>query len=194
MNKQLIDAFVSRLESIAAVNPDAVGSPDRGALAALRRTLSTWPSVPAGAMRVVAGFLPENASQRDETIFYTTAALFALYPCSPPQTEGNRGLSLGASLKRAAESDKGGGPERRLLSLLGSHSEDLPNHLRHLISYLSARSAPVDYRRLMLDWSAWDSPKSSVQRQWGRAFWGGFVSSTGNNSTDSQKELIHHAD
>jgi CRISPR type I-E-associated protein CasB/Cse2 len=87
------------------------------------------------------------------------------------------------SLRVAADEEKarggaGEGVERRLLGLLGCKNEDLPNHLRHAISFLKSKDAPVDYRRLMQDLSFWDREGGRVQRGWGRDFWGGIEQET----------------
>lgn len=164
------DRFIARLETLGGIAPDSI--PDRRALAALRRSLAMWPAPPPDAVRVVAPFLPEQATGWRETVHYLIAGLFALHPC-PPAKETERLRSLGAALRQAASGDTGQGPERRLLALLGCKSEDLPNHLRHAVSYLRARDVSVDYRRLMQDLSWWDAGEGDVQRRWGRDFWSG---------------------
>jgi CRISPR system Cascade subunit CasB len=170
MKQDSIARFISRLETLGGI---ASGSnPDRRALAALRRSLATWPSAPAEAVRVVAPFLPEQATGWRETVYYLIAALFALHPCLSSKGIG-RGPSLGLALHEAALRDGAQGPERRLLALLGCKSEDLPNHLRHAVTYLRARDVAIDYRRLMRDLSWWDAVEGDVQRRWGRDFWSG---------------------
>ena len=170
MKNDQIDRFIARLETIGGVAPDS--TPDRRALAGLRRSLATWPSPPPDALRVVAPFLPDQATGWLETVHYLIAGLFALHPC-PPGNETERARSLGAALHEAASRDPAQGPERRLLALLGSKSEDLPDHLRHAVSYLRAREVPIDYRRLMQDLLWWDAREGVVQRRWGRDFWAG---------------------
>ena len=170
MKQDSIARFISRLETLGGIAPDSI--PDRRALAALRRSLAMWPAPPPDAVRVVAPFLPEQATGWWETVHYLIAGLFALHPCPRgAQTEHVR--SFGTALREAKSRDPGQGPERRLLALLGSKSEDLPNHLRHAVSYLRARDVPLDYRRLMQDLSWWDHGEGTVQRRWGRDFWAG---------------------
>jgi CRISPR system Cascade subunit CasB len=174
MKQDSIARFISRLEVLGGIAPGT--TPDRGALAALRRSVATWPAIPAGAVRVVAPFLPGQASGWRETTYYLVAALFALHPCLSSQ--GDYGTGLGRALREAAVREKaqGGeakGPERRLLELLGCRNEDLPTHLRHAVSYLRAKGVSVDYRQLMRDLSWWDAVEGDVQRRWGRDFWSG---------------------
>ena len=170
MTKETIDRFIARLEALGGTAPGS--NPDRRALAALRRSLATWPAPPPDAVRVVAPFLPEQATGWWETVHYLIAGLFALHPC-PTDSETERAQNMGAALRQATSGDTGQGPERRLLALLGCKSEDLPNHLRHAVSYLRARDVPINYRRLMQDLLRWDRGDGSVQRRWGRDFWAG---------------------
>lgn len=187
--KDSIDRFIARLETLGGFAPDS--NPDRRALAALRRSLAMWPAPPPDAVRVVAPFLPEQATGWRETIYYLIAALFALHPCLLSKETG-RSSSLGLALKEAVTREKAQGrdtkgPERRLLALLGCKSEDLPNHLRHGVSYLRAKDVSIDYRRLMQDLSWWDAGEGDVQRRWGRDFWSGTLEE---NQQESAKSLV----
>ena len=170
MKQDSIARFISHLETLGGIAPSS--NPDRRALAALRRSLATWPSAPAEAVRVVAPFLPEQATGWREMVYYLIAGLFALHPCLS-NMESGREPSLGQALHEAALRDSAQGPERRLLALLGCKSEDLPNNLRHAVTYLRAREVAIDYRRLMQDLSWWDAGEGDVQRRWGRDFWSG---------------------
>ncbi|HUQ94426.1 MAG TPA: type I-E CRISPR-associated protein Cse2/CasB [Bryobacteraceae bacterium] len=172
MKQDSIARFISRLETLGGFAPDSV--PDRRALAALRRHLATWPAAPPEAVRVVAPFLPQQATGWWEDVYYVIAALFAMHPCISSKETG-RGPSLGKALREAASGDSGQGPERRLLALLRCRSEDLPIPLRHVVSYLSARKISIDYGQLMRDLSWWDSGEGRVQRRWGRDFWSGTI-------------------
>jgi len=168
MKNDSIDRFIGRLETLGGLSPGS--NTDRRALAALRRSLAMWPAPPPDAVRVVAPFLPEQATGWRETVHYLVAGLFALHPCIP-RKETERARSFGWALHEAASSDPAQGPERRLLALLGCKSEDLPHHLRHAVSYLCSKKVPVEYRRLMQDLWWWDRGDGRVQRQWGRDFW-----------------------
>ena len=186
MNQDSTARFISRLETLGGIGSDPT-PPDRRALAALRRSLAMWPSPPPDAIRVVAPFLPERASGWRETVYYVIAGLFALHPCLSSQ--GAYGPSLGKALRQA---DAELGPERRLLALLGSKSEDLPSHLRHAVTYLRAKNVPIDYLQLMKDLFRWDAPEGDVQRRWGRDFWAGAVVEEPQKSEESvEGETIH---
>ncbi len=162
------EQYVSGLERAAGISPTSAG--DRPALAALRRSFSGWPVVPAAAMRVVAPLLPEQTTHGMEAICYAIAGLFAVYPCSPNNPDG-AGASLGSALAEAGRRDGAQYAERRLIALLNATIEEMPAHLRHAVVYLQANGIRVDYRSLMRDLMAWDSPSGDVQRRWGRDFW-----------------------
>jgi CRISPR system Cascade subunit CasB len=188
MKHDSIARFISRLETLG--DTLELEKPDRRALAALRRSLATWPKLPPEAVRVVAPYLPEHAAGWRETVYYLIAGLFALYPCASSQE--TYGPSLGKALHQAKKGDEGLGPERRLLALLGCNSEDLPNHLRHAVSYLRARDVSIDYRQLMRDLSWWDAEDGNVQRRWGRDFWPGTLPENQQESAESVEEENSH--
>ncbi len=189
MKQDSIARFISRLETLGGIAPGSI--PDRRALAALRRSLATWRSVPPEAVRVVGPFLPQQAIGWWEDVYYLIAALFALHPCLSKEESG-RGPSLGLALHDAALRDSAQGAERRLLALLGCKSEDLPNHLRHAVTYLRARDVSIDYRRLMQDLSWWDAGEGDVQRRWGRDFWSGTLEESQQESAESVVEENSH--
>ena len=185
MKQDSIARFISRLETLGGIAPDSI--PDRRALAALRSSLAR-PVPPAEAVRVVAPFLPEQATGWRETVYYLIAALFALHPCLSSQEA--YGTSLGKALRQAS-GESGLGPERRLLALLGCKSEDLPSHLRHAVSYLRARDVSIDYRQLMRDLSWWDTVEGDVQHRWGRDFWSGTLEENQESAESVVEENSH---
>jgi CRISPR system Cascade subunit CasB len=187
MKQDSIARFISRLETLGGIALES--TPDRRALAVLRRSLATCPKLPPEAVRVVAPFLPDHATGWRETVYYLIGGLFALHPCL--SSHEGYGPSLGMALHQAASGDSGLGPERRLLALLGCKSEDLPNHLRHAVSYLRAREVPIDYRQLMWHLLRWDEGDGDVQRRWGRDFWSGTLEDQ-QESTESVEEENSH--
>jgi CRISPR system Cascade subunit CasB len=59
--------------------------------------------------------------------------------------------------------------------LLNSDEEELPHHLRGIVSLLRSAKAPipVDWSQLTWDLRFWSHPERRVQRDWARSFWGG---------------------
>jgi CRISPR type I-E-associated protein CasB/Cse2 len=112
MKQDSIARFISHLETLGGIAPGS--NADRRALAALRRSLATSP-MPAEAIRVVAPFLPQQATGWWEDVYYIIAALFAMHPCLSGKETG-RGPSLAKALDEARSGDSGQGPERRLLA------------------------------------------------------------------------------
>jgi CRISPR type I-E-associated protein CasB/Cse2 len=189
MKEELIDRFVTRLETLGGVAPGS--TTDRGALAALRRSLATWPSAPAEAVRVVAPFLTDHVSGWRETVHYLIAGLFALHPCGRSDEPGGR--SFGAAL-REVSGEASPGVERRFLAILGCRNEDLPNHLRHAVSFLRSKEVAIDYRRLMRDLFWWDASEGRVQRRWGRDFWAAPPAESrekSESSTEKENNRVH---
>lgn len=94
------------------------------------------------------------------------ASLFALH--SLP----GRRRSMGEAFRKLQTANPDAdGPERRFVALLDSHSDDLPDRLRHAISLLKSNEIPVDWQRLLRDLRSWTHPDRWVQRRWAREFW-----------------------
>lgn len=173
-----VPRMIRGLERLAPrVGPDGKEIGDRAAMAALRRGLGKAPGEAPEMFPVLLPLLPqEGLSRRDEWVAYLVASLFALHPLSWPEAAGERGRhDLGASLRRLAEQTDSEGPERRLVALLNSEPDDLPHHLRGIISLLRAAKTPVpvDWVQLAWDLRRWDDRERTVQRRWATSFWGG---------------------
>jgi CRISPR system Cascade subunit CasB len=61
--------------------------------------------------------------------------------------------------------------EKRLLALLNCHRDDLPDHLRQVISLLKSKDTPVNWAKLLHDIKGWDWESRDVQRSWAWGFW-----------------------
>jgi len=142
---------------------------DRAALAALRRGLGKGPGETAEPYLYVGRFLPEEPWR--EAAFLLTAALFALHPLPWPGATDPRRSNLGGSLARLSRNVESDSVERRVVALLNSHSDDLPDHLRRIVALLKTHDIPVDWAQLLHDVQGWDWPSRSVQRAWARSFW-----------------------
>lgn len=146
-------------------------SPDRAALASLRRGLRGRPSTTAELHRYVARWIPEEMSQREADAYYLVAALYASHPVNWETDPGRYWRSnFGASFRRL-RTDEGESAERRFVALLNSHRDDLPYHLRHAVSLLRSHDIPIDWAQLLRDIKSWGHPDRYVQTQWARSFW-----------------------
>jgi CRISPR system Cascade subunit CasB len=146
---------------------------DRAALAALRRGLGKRPGEAPEMFPVLIPLLPQGRlRQWDEHCAYTVAALFAMHPASwDGAEEARRRRNLGASLRRLREATDSDGPERRMVALLNSNGDDLPEHLRAIVALLRGADVPIDWNQLAYDLLAWNFASRDVQRRWASAFW-----------------------
>ncbi len=151
------------------------GSPNRAALAALRRGLGKPPGEAAEMFPYVAPWICESAATWEEASYYLVASLFALHPLPWPDNDGappqsrDFGVSMAALISKRP--DRLEAVERRFVALLNAHQEDIGNHLRRNVALLKAAEIPVDWAQLLSDLLAWDRPQRSVQRRWARSFW-----------------------
>jgi CRISPR system Cascade subunit CasB len=147
---------------------------DRGALAALRRSLQEPAGIAMSACPYVVPFLPAEPDRFLERAFFLVGALFALHP------DRAEGVSLGHAFRRinseTAEGQKGGDNEStraRFVALLDAHPDDIAEHLRHAVSLARAKEIGLDWVRMLKDLLNWRAPDRWVQRRLATDFWGG---------------------
>jgi CRISPR system Cascade subunit CasB len=166
--------FVKRLESLVETKE---GKPDLGALASLRRGLGKSPGSVYLSDRYVLPFIPAD-SKFDELPFYLVAALFGGWYQGQEKLVHSEG-NLGDSLRRTVQQEKSDDDrnnleerlEKRLIALLNCHRDDLPDHLRQIISLLKSRDIPLDWAQLLHDIRGWNYDSRSVQHSWAQGFW-----------------------
>ena len=118
------DAFVRHLLALRQ---------DRGAMAALRRSLAFEPGAYPPAYPAVERFAargPDSETQR--RALYLSAGLFALHPAHAP------GQTISAALGQAMRQRDSASIEKRFIALLAADADSLPNHLRQTVSLLAA--------------------------------------------------------
>ncbi|MCC7536680.1 MAG: type I-E CRISPR-associated protein Cse2/CasB [Deltaproteobacteria bacterium] len=175
-----LHAFVEHLYELAERE-------DRGALAALRRSLQDPTGMSAAACPYVVPFLPREPDLYRERAYFLVAALFAL--------DGRHatGVSLGDAYRRihdaARSADGTDNPSirARFVALLDAHPEDAGEHVRHAASLARAKEVALDWEQLLRDLLSLRHPDRWVQRQWARDFWG--RTSTDEGSTPSLAEV-----
>ncbi len=168
--------FVEFLKSLAE-------NGNRGALAALRRGLSSEGAATAGMHRYVAGWLHEKDRSWDEQRFYLVAALFGRYPCTNTPGHNFGGSYRQLQLKKESES-----LERRFVALLAADADSIGVHLRHAIALLAAEEIAVDWAELLRDLRWWGQSEHRVQRRWAREFWKHGV--PGTSEADQTREEV----
>ena len=161
--KQTLDeSFIGYLESLLKRD-------DRAILAHLRRGLGKEPGTAMEMFPYIARFV-QNSYRSDENAYFLVASVFGLYPTyswkSDEKGKNNLGKSM-SFLKDDSESI-----EKRFVALLNADEEDLPNHLRQIVSLLKAKDKPIDWLQLLKDIKGWSSESKYVQRNWAKGFWG----------------------
>jgi CRISPR system Cascade subunit CasB len=154
------------------------GQKDRQALAVLRRSLSQRPGEDLAPYRYIGALLPDH-DPRSERIHCLVAGLFALAPSedrtdSEDNAAPRQWWSLGRTLAEHCKQEPHvrNGVERRLAALLNAHTDDMAEHLRHLVTLLGPAAARINWLMLLEQLHAWDSMDRWVQRRWAKDFWG----------------------
>ena len=159
------DDFVRGLQRLAARDE----SPDRAALARLRRSLAQR-GVDYSALRDAGDLLPtDHDIDRDLDTYLLVAGLFALHP--QPNGTGSLGQALHALRRKLSVGQES--LDLRFSALLDSDHEDLPYRLRQLVQLLASRDVPVNYFQLLRDLRAraWEAESRWVQRRWAQDYW-----------------------
>jgi len=153
---QLEERFVNYLENLVARQ-------DRGALAALRRSLAfppgTWPRV-FPLVEPFAGGLPETRRRN----FYLAAGLFAYHQRHSPERTLPQALALLRHSPRGSAS-----LETRFLALLEAGADELPVHLRRTVFLV--KEIPFNWSSLLKDLGHWWQDDRAVQLRWAREFY-----------------------
>ncbi len=167
-----IRAFVERLYALSE-------SKDRGALAALRRSLQDASGMSPAACPFVVPFLPKEPDLYRERAYFLVAALFAL------AGDHAEGVSLGDAFRRINQTSSSDGNDNpsirgRFVALLDAHPEDAGEHVRHVASLARAHGVALDWEKLLRDILQLRHPERRVQRAWAHDFWGRCSSLTEN--------------
>jgi CRISPR system Cascade subunit CasB len=160
-----VHAFIEHLGRLAARE-------DRGALAALRRSLQHEQGMAPQACPHVVPFLPKEPDLYRERAYFLIGALFAM---DPRLGHGGSLASAFSHLERDASGGSAAGNPSirgRFAALLDAHPDDVGEHVRHAVSLARAKDIRIDWEALLRDLLAWRQPERPVQRRWARDFWG----------------------
>ncbi|MGQ9706884.1 MAG: type I-E CRISPR-associated protein Cse2/CasB [bacterium] len=152
-------------------------SDNRGALSALRRGLSAPPGTVPYTYPYVIPYLPEDVPPDSKRAipYFLVASLFALYFTGKgkEQISSKEVFNLGVAFRKAkGETSKEDSIDSRFTALLNSHYDDLPNHLRHAVSFLRSKEIPLNWNELLSHIKNWNHPDRWVQKKLARGFWG----------------------
>lgn len=149
----------------------ALDQRDRGALAALRRSLGFAPGAYPPAYPVVERFAAKDGTREPlRQALYLSAGLFALNP------RHQRRRSFADALAQARIDRKSESIERRFIALLSADAETLPTHLRHAVQLLAAGELGFDFASLLDDLAVWLDPwradeRDRTRQRWARDFY-----------------------
>jgi CRISPR type I-E-associated protein CasB/Cse2 len=173
-----IRAFAERLYKLAEAE-------DRGALAALRRSLQDPSGMAAAACPYVVPFLPKEGDRYTERAYFLVAALFAV------SGEHATKVTVGDAFReinKKASPNGGDNPSirGRFVALLDAEPEDIGDHLRHMASLARAKNIALDWEQLLRDLLQLRHPDRFVQRRWAHDFWGRNSNSTETVSSEAE--------
>lgn len=138
---------------------------DRGAKAALRRSLAFPPGAWPGAFPYVERWLPVGANRWQRTVYYLVAGLQCLSRSEVTHDD------LGKAVKSLQDRTGSSSVEKRFIALLDADEEQLPQRLRQLVTLLSSQGIAPDWARLRRHLLAWNHPDRYVQQNWARSFY-----------------------
>lgn len=161
--------FITHLEELARRQ-------DRGALAALRRGLGRPPGTAVEMHPQVIPYLPDGWGWTHQC-YYIVGALFGLHPHSAGQGD------MGDVFRSIASKTDSESIEKRFVTLLKSHRDDLFGHLRHAVALAAGKDVAVCWDTLLRDLRHWDDDRRWVQRNWARSYWGGAEPSASEEQT-----------
>lgn len=162
--------------------------PDRGAIAAMHRGLGKPPGIVHQMDRYILPFVFGES----EEPYYLVAALFAAWHQGKEKVV-NADSNLGRSLRTMVnlELDRKEAEkriEKRLIALLNCQRDDLPVHLRQIVSLLRSKEVPINWAQLLHDIKGWNWEDRGVQRSWARGFWS--MTNTDTDNKDILKDNI----
>lgn len=174
--------FVQHLGALSERQP--------GVRATLRRSLGFAPGAYPPAYPFVERFVAaeSHANHPQRLALYLVAGLYAAHP---KQASPSLASSL-AQLMRQRGKDHGSSIEKRFVALLGADAEDLPKHLRQIVSLLSADGVGLNYTTLLKDLSFWlntgldPEKRDRIRQRWARDFYRALTPATEESSTVNQ--------
>lgn len=162
----------------------ALGELERGPLAELRRSLSVRTGQSYFLERLIYEHLPEwYRGGWNNRAAYLVAGLYALVERPHSESNGESAQmgsrpapprNLGSALGRLYRAqDERPSTEKRFLALLDADEEQLPDHLRHVVTLLNAGDLRPDWAQLLTDVVSWASPerRDRTRERWAQAFY-----------------------
>ena len=139
-------------------------------MATLRKGLGKPPGDVTQMYRYVYSGIGQDLGKQDEKACFLVASLFALW------YRGRQGLSLefdgnfGKTYKQIFKLSSADSTIKHFESLINSHIDDVPNHLRHAVSLAASKNVGINWDQLLHDLKWWNADGKSVQKEWMKAF------------------------
>lgn len=143
-----------------------LNSKDTRVRAVLRRGLAFDPGTFVPAYPYVEPFLKGEDSSWQREMFYLVAGLWAAH-----WREGLAGPPIPIGKACAAHQMAGGSTstERRFITLLDADRDQLPHHLRQIVTLL--KEQPIDFDALLTGLLYWNDEQKRTQNTWARDFY-----------------------
>jgi len=153
-----MSGFIEHLESLS--------EKDTKVRAVLRRSLAFDPGDCVPAFPYVEPFVKGEENPRRREVFYLVAGLWASH-----WREGRNGSpqSLGKACAAYQVANGSGSTERRFIALLDADHDQLPHHLRQMISLL--KDQPLDFGDLLKRLLYWHDERKNSQLAWAREYY-----------------------
>lgn len=164
MSRDANTAFIEHLQHLA--------QRDRGALAALRRSLSFAPGDYPKAYPYVERYVGRDwhAADARRRALYAVAGLYAMHPVAHAR-------SLAAAMGQLVRDKDRPSLELRFVALLEADADGVMNHLRQAVSLLAAEGMGFNHAMLLQDLNVALNERASpdardrLKRQWAREFY-----------------------
>ena len=139
----------------------------RGELATFRRGLQHPPGRNIEMYPYIIPWLGNAKGKWEKQIYYLVASLYAYHPSSMKY------MNLGEALRKVYQNrGESNSIEQRFVALLKSDPEDLPFHMRQVISLIKTDNIPLDWNELFYDLRRWPyENKYPSQEKWANSFW-----------------------
>ena len=145
---------------------------DRGAMAALRRSLGFAPGSYPPSFPIVERFVARGSpSSPYRLALYLGAGLFALNPRHQPGQPIGRALARQLIDRYPDRRGQVTSLEQRFIALLSADADALPTHLRHAVQLLAADERALDIVSLISDLAGWLDERDADRRDRIRQHW-----------------------
>lgn len=163
---------------------EGLNKKDTKVRAVLRRSLAFDPGAFVPAYPYVEPFVKNESNSWRREMHYLVAGLWAAH-----WREGRPDSRMTIGKACAAHQAISGSTstEHRFITLLDSDGDQLPHHLRQMISLL--KDHPIDFDALLTDLLFWNDDRKRTQNAWARDFYRNLEDDTKTEPTTQEEQL-----